>query len=207
MSVTAWKDNKTVIMASTFAGEKLFGKARLRLRREPYLGLLQKIELNHLGRTLPIHPWYFGRNPEGSFKLMRRKYQTAFSRFVQYEDIPIECGEELLQNVTLHQPAITFTGLNEEKLHTLIMFDPDAPNPENPYLANYRLWVLEDIPGNNFYQGYTVSSYQGPDPPTQSEHQHYISNCITPRHIYLHNSCHIRTPNEIIPTEIREEKK
>ncbi|GFY54588.1 piggyBac transposable element-derived protein 3 [Trichonephila inaurata madagascariensis] len=26
ISVTAWKDNKTVIMASTFAGEKLLGK-------------------------------------------------------------------------------------------------------------------------------------------------------------------------------------
>ncbi|GFT77020.1 hypothetical protein TNCV_1099161 [Trichonephila clavipes] len=40
---------------------------------------LKKTELNHFGRT---PPWYFGRNPGGSFKLMPRKYQTAFSSFV-----------------------------------------------------------------------------------------------------------------------------
>ncbi|GFR00057.1 OV-16 antigen [Trichonephila clavata] len=93
---------------------------------------------------------------------------------VEYTEIPLECGEELLQNVTRYQPALTFTGLNEDKLHTLIMFDPDAPNPENPHLANYRHWVLEDIPGNNFYEGYTVSSYKGPDPPPNSDAHRYI---------------------------------
>ncbi|GFX04203.1 hypothetical protein TNCV_3973521 [Trichonephila clavipes] len=35
-----------------------------------------------LGRTPPSHTWYLGRNPGGSFRLMPRKYQTAFSRFV-----------------------------------------------------------------------------------------------------------------------------
>ncbi|GFS64756.1 transposable element Tcb1 transposase [Trichonephila clavipes] len=43
---------------------------------------LKKIELHHLGRTPPSHPWYFGRNPGDSFKLIPRKYQTAFSRVV-----------------------------------------------------------------------------------------------------------------------------
>ncbi|GFU64002.1 RNase H domain-containing protein [Trichonephila clavipes] len=46
------------------------------------LSSLKKIELHHLRRTSPSHPWYFGRNPGGSFKLMPRKYQSAFSRFV-----------------------------------------------------------------------------------------------------------------------------
>ncbi|GFT75734.1 hypothetical protein TNCV_3125341 [Trichonephila clavipes] len=44
------------------------------------LSSLTKIELPHLGRTPPSHPWYFGRNPGGSLKLMHRKYQTAPSR-------------------------------------------------------------------------------------------------------------------------------
>ncbi|GFU73576.1 hypothetical protein TNCV_3360161 [Trichonephila clavipes] len=43
---------------------------------------LKKIELHHIGRTPPIHPWYFGKNPGGSFKLMPRKYQNVFSCFV-----------------------------------------------------------------------------------------------------------------------------
>ncbi|GFW31034.1 adhesion G protein-coupled receptor B2 [Trichonephila clavipes] len=45
------------------------------------LSSLKKIELHHLGRTPLSHPWYFGRNPGGSFKLMPRKYQAAFSGF------------------------------------------------------------------------------------------------------------------------------
>ncbi|GFX20649.1 hypothetical protein TNCV_4269811 [Trichonephila clavipes] len=46
------------------------------------LSSIKKIELHHLGRTPPSHPWYFGRNPGGLFKLMPRKCHTAFSRFV-----------------------------------------------------------------------------------------------------------------------------
>ncbi|GFT40026.1 uncharacterized protein TNCV_12581 [Trichonephila clavipes] len=47
------------------------------------LSSLKKIELHHLRRDSPSHPWYFGRNPGSSFKLMPRKYQTAISRFVR----------------------------------------------------------------------------------------------------------------------------
>ncbi|GFX69169.1 hypothetical protein TNCV_3563451 [Trichonephila clavipes] len=46
------------------------------------LSSLKRIELHHLGRTPPSHRWYLGRNAGGSFKLMSRKYQTAFQRFV-----------------------------------------------------------------------------------------------------------------------------
>ncbi|GFU33187.1 hypothetical protein TNCV_4156941 [Trichonephila clavipes] len=46
------------------------------------LSSLKKSELNQLERTLPSHSWYFGRNPGGSFKLIPRKYQIVFSRFV-----------------------------------------------------------------------------------------------------------------------------
>ncbi|GFW05982.1 hypothetical protein TNCV_4477761 [Trichonephila clavipes] len=46
------------------------------------LSSLKKIELHHLRRTPPSHPSYFGSDSGGSFILMPRKYQTAFSRFV-----------------------------------------------------------------------------------------------------------------------------
>ncbi|GFX97834.1 uncharacterized protein TNCV_4904851 [Trichonephila clavipes] len=69
----------------------------------------KKIELNHPGRNPPSHPWYFGRNPGGSLS-------------VDYTGYPLNCGDELLQNETRYEPGITLTGLNQEKLHTLIMF-------------------------------------------------------------------------------------
>ncbi|GFU56934.1 RNase H domain-containing protein [Trichonephila clavipes] len=51
------------------------------------LSSLKKIELDHLGRTPICHPWYFGRNPGGSFRLMHRKYQTVFSRFASEKQV------------------------------------------------------------------------------------------------------------------------
>ncbi|PRD22057.1 UNVERIFIED_CONTAM: hypothetical protein NCL1_50134 [Trichonephila clavipes] len=69
----------------------------------------KKIELNHPGRNPPSYPWYFGRNPGGSLS-------------VDYTGYPLNCGDELLQNETRYEPGITLTGLNQEKLHTLIMF-------------------------------------------------------------------------------------
>ncbi|GFR04769.1 hypothetical protein TNCT_626431 [Trichonephila clavata] len=46
------------------------------------LSSFKKIERDQLGRIPPSYPWYFGRNTGGSFRLMRKKYQTAFSRFI-----------------------------------------------------------------------------------------------------------------------------
>ncbi|GFQ90878.1 hypothetical protein TNCT_504211 [Trichonephila clavata] len=46
------------------------------------LSSLKKTDFTQLGRTLLSHPLYFGKNPGGSFRLMPRKYQTAFSCFV-----------------------------------------------------------------------------------------------------------------------------
>ncbi|GFX33842.1 hypothetical protein TNCV_3962511 [Trichonephila clavipes] len=40
------------------------------------------IGLNHLGRSPQSNPWYFEKNPGGSFQLMPRNYQTVFSCFL-----------------------------------------------------------------------------------------------------------------------------
>lgn len=93
---------------------------------------------------------------------------------VIYSGRLFDCGAEIPQNQTQYQPGIQFKSVNYDKLHTLVMFDPDIPTPENPYLASYRHWVVEDIPGSNFYEGYTVSSYVSPQPPINSEAHRYI---------------------------------
>ncbi|GFY58461.1 OV-16 antigen [Trichonephila inaurata madagascariensis] len=75
----------------------------------------------------------------------------------------IDCGIELNTSETKDQPGIAFEPINSTKLHTLVVFDPDAPNPLDPSLASYRNWVVEDIPGDKFYKGYTVSSFAPPN--------------------------------------------
>ncbi|GFS50793.1 phosphatidylethanolamine-binding protein 1 [Trichonephila inaurata madagascariensis] len=81
----------------------------------------------------------------------------------------IDCGVTLNASETKDQPGIAFRAMNSRKLHTLVMFDPDTPKPASPYLANYRNWVVEDIPGDKFYKGYVVSSFAPPNPPFGSE--------------------------------------
>ncbi|GFU33189.1 hypothetical protein TNCV_4156951 [Trichonephila clavipes] len=71
---------KADFLARTAAEEEVSSTGYLTFSE---LSSLKKIKLYHLGRTPPSHPWYFGRNPGGSsFKLMPRKYQIVFSRFV-----------------------------------------------------------------------------------------------------------------------------
>ncbi|GFV91235.1 hypothetical protein TNCV_897561 [Trichonephila clavipes] len=64
------------------------------------------------------------------------------------------------------------------KAHQTVSFSgyPDAPNPQDPSLASYRNWVVEDIPGDKFYKGYTVSSFAPPNPPNGS-----VASGIKPR--------------------------
>ncbi|GFS59342.1 OV-16 antigen [Trichonephila inaurata madagascariensis] len=59
--------------------------------------------------------------------------------------------------------------VEEETKHGLA----DASNPENPHLANYRNWVVEDIPGN-IYNGHSASAYKQPNPPLNSDAHRYI---------------------------------
>ncbi|GFU11810.1 OV-16 antigen [Trichonephila clavipes] len=86
----------------------------------------------------------------------------------------INCGIVLFSNKTKNQPIIEFKAKKPDKLHTLIMFDPDIPTPQDPYLASYRHWVVEDIPGSSFYEGYSASSYVSPAPPLTSDAHRYI---------------------------------
>ncbi|GFX85806.1 hypothetical protein TNCV_2472081 [Trichonephila clavipes] len=71
-------NEKADFLARTAAEEKVSPTGSLLLHSSS----LKKIELNQLGRFPPTYPSYLGRNPGGSFKLMPKKYETAFSRFV-----------------------------------------------------------------------------------------------------------------------------
>ncbi|GFR06400.1 phosphatidylethanolamine-binding protein 1 [Trichonephila clavata] len=86
----------------------------------------------------------------------------------------IDCGAVLFSNATKDEPRIEFKALNSDKLHTLVMFDPDIPTPQDPYLASYRHWLVENIPGSSFHEGYTISSYVSPNPPLTSNAHRYI---------------------------------
>lgn len=54
----------------------------------------------------------------------------------------------------------------------LIFFpDPDAPQPDNPFLSNYLHWLMVNNPGCSTKEGKTLADYMAPSPPPISGKQ------------------------------------
>jgi hypothetical protein len=79
----------------------------------------------------------------------------------------------LSNNQTIHPvhassaPEVSFKGKPGKK-YTLVMIDPDAPNPDNPVAAEWRHWVVSNVPAGEVFSNqsvYQLSPYQPPDPP------------------------------------------
>ena len=64
-------------------------------------------------------------------------------------------------------PEVSFKGKAGKK-YTLVMIDLDAPNPDNPVAAEWRHWVVSNVPAGETFNNesiYQLSPYQSPDPP------------------------------------------
>lgn len=54
------------------------------------------------------------------------------------------------------------------------MFDPDAPSSSNPVNAEWRHWLVVNIPGSKIDDGETKIQYAPPQPPKGSGRHRYI---------------------------------
>lgn len=59
-------------------------------------------------------------------------------------------------------------GTTEDKIYTLVMFDPDAVG------GNKIHWLIINITGINISDGLTIIKYKGPAPPIGSGKHHYV---------------------------------
>ncbi|XP_059316170.1 protein RICE FLOWERING LOCUS T 1-like [Lycium ferocissimum] len=74
-------------------------------------------------------------------------------------------GCALRPSQVVNQPRVDIGGNDPHTFYTLVMVDPDAPNPSNPTLREYLHWLVTDIPGTtgvNF--GNEVVCYESPRP-------------------------------------------
>ncbi|KAG5184327.1 phosphatidylethanolamine-binding protein, partial [Tribonema minus] len=80
-------------------------------------------------------------------------------------------GHHLSAFDTADPPAIgvvDVTSAHSSARFTVVMMDPDAPDPENPVNAEYLHWLLTDLPANRKPEvgaGVSVVAYTGPAPP------------------------------------------
>ncbi|XP_021311210.1 protein CENTRORADIALIS-like isoform X2 [Sorghum bicolor] len=66
---------------------------------------------------------------------------------VSYNGRRVINGSDLRPSAVAARPRIEIGGTDFRQSYTLVMVDPDAPNPSNPTLREYLHWLVTDIPG------------------------------------------------------------
>ncbi|KAK9921234.1 hypothetical protein M0R45_029753 [Rubus argutus] len=84
---------------------------------------------------------------------------------VTYTTRHVSNGYELLPSAVTTKPRVEIQGGDMRSFFTLVMTDPDAPGPSDPYLKEHLHWVVTDIPGTTDATfGREVVSYEMPRP-------------------------------------------
>ncbi|GAB4835348.1 hypothetical protein Ancab_000259 [Ancistrocladus abbreviatus] len=84
---------------------------------------------------------------------------------IVYNNWEVTDGCEFRPSQLVAQPRVAIGGDDLRTFYTLIMVDPDAPNPSNPSLREYLHWLVTDIPattGSTF--GQEMVCYESPQP-------------------------------------------
>nr|UHH90002.1 FT13 [Saccharum hybrid cultivar] len=75
-------------------------------------------------------------------------------------------GSDHRPSAVVARPRVEIGGTDFRQSYTLVMVDPDAPNPSNPTLREYLHWLVTDIPGTTDIEyGREVICYESPRPP------------------------------------------
>ncbi|KAD7480439.1 hypothetical protein E3N88_03575 [Mikania micrantha] len=76
-------------------------------------------------------------------------------------------GHELMPNLITCKPHVHIGGVDMRSSYTIILTDPDAPSPSEPYLREHLHWIVTDIPGTTDATfGREIVSYEKPNPVT-----------------------------------------
>ncbi|ONM18160.1 phosphatidylethanolamine-binding protein21 [Zea mays] len=75
-------------------------------------------------------------------------FYTAVDMMILFGGAPIISGMELRAQAVSDRPRVEIGGEDYRDAYTLVMVDPDAPNPSNPTLREYLHWMVTDIPAS-----------------------------------------------------------
>ncbi|KAI9112104.1 hypothetical protein QN277_000141 [Acacia crassicarpa] len=80
-------------------------------------------------------------------------------------NVRVANGHELMPSMVVSKPRVDIGGDDMRSFYTLIMTDPDAPSPSDPYLREHLHWMVTDIPGTTDASfGREIVGYEGPKP-------------------------------------------
>ncbi|XP_010268336.1 PREDICTED: protein HEADING DATE 3A-like [Nelumbo nucifera] len=99
----------------------------------------------------------------------------TISVYFETDDITDTNGCEIKPSMAINhpKPRVEIGGNDLRKLYTLVMVDPDAPNPCDPTMREYLHWLVVDIPeGTDATFGQEITSYEGPSPTIVGIHRY-----------------------------------
>ncbi|XP_031493642.1 protein RICE FLOWERING LOCUS T 1-like [Nymphaea colorata] len=84
---------------------------------------------------------------------------------VRYSSREVTNGCEFRPSAVARQPRVVVGGDDLRTFYTLVMVDPDAPNPSSPTLREYLHWMVTDIPASTgSFFGREAVCYEQPRP-------------------------------------------
>jgi hypothetical protein len=97
-------------------------------------------------------------------------FQPSARLEISYEGagrLPDEGARELHPSEAKHAPTVVLRGVEADAHYTLIMFDPDAPSPDQPSMRSWLHWLVTNVPGDRLDQ---VSVRERRDRPPSDRH-------------------------------------
>ncbi|CAL9099838.1 unnamed protein product, partial [Musa acuminata var. zebrina] len=94
-------------------------------------------------------------------------FPRSVSLGVLYKNKLVINGSDFKPSAVVDKPKVEVGGDGLRTFYTLVMVDPDAPNPSNPTLKEYLHWLVTDIPATtNASFGRELVCYESPRPTT-----------------------------------------
>ncbi|KAK9824269.1 hypothetical protein WJX72_009084 [[Myrmecia] bisecta] len=85
---------------------------------------------------------------------------------VLYGGKAVSDGEEIPPPQAKHAPEVHIKGQGSDTKYSLLLTDPDAPDPEKPVNREWLHWLVVNIPpSGDLSKGEEVVPYMGPAPP------------------------------------------
>nr|XP_034593521.1 protein FLOWERING LOCUS T-like isoform X3 [Setaria viridis] len=75
------------------------------------------------------------------------QFSPAVALQISYNGRRLMNGADFRPSAVAARPRVEIGGTDLRQSYTLVMVDPDAPNPSNPTLREYLHWLVTDIPG------------------------------------------------------------
>lgn len=75
----------------------------------------------------------------------------------------VHVGDQIAPRLATHQPIVEWH-YDPSLYYTLIMIDPDSPNPKSPRDANWLHWLVVNIHANELNRGEVKAEYVGAGP-------------------------------------------